>query len=123
MQPIAIRLLGAAAPKTDEGTIVGNANAAPATAAEPFKNSLRLTVFELVILLLFIGSFLPFCFALSSIKLFNSQAAKCKLVTVPAKADIAFLIFHARMLGQDCVGDLQLGDIRIDDRCAVELYS
>jgi hypothetical protein len=52
-------LLGAAAPKTDEGTIVGHANAAPATAAEPFKNSLRLTLFDLAILLSFIMSFLP----------------------------------------------------------------
>jgi hypothetical protein len=52
-------LLGAAVPKTDEGTIVGHANAAPATAVEPFKNSLRLTLFDPAILLFLIVSFLP----------------------------------------------------------------
>jgi hypothetical protein len=52
-------LLGAAAPKTDEGTIVGHANAAPATTAEPFKNFLRVMLFDLAILLFFIMSFLP----------------------------------------------------------------
>ena len=40
MHPIAIRSLGALAPKTDDGTIVAPQNAAPA-AAEPFKNALR----------------------------------------------------------------------------------
>jgi hypothetical protein len=34
MQPIVMRLLGALAPKTDEGTITGQANAIPVTAAE-----------------------------------------------------------------------------------------
>lgn len=45
MNPIVTRLLGATAPSrpnTDEGTMVGKATDAPATAAAPFKNSRRL---------------------------------------------------------------------------------
>jgi hypothetical protein len=53
-----MRLLGAPAPNTDEGTIIGHAMAVPATAAEPFKKSLRLTVAAHLLRLLFIASFL-----------------------------------------------------------------
>jgi len=49
-----MRLLGAAAPNTEEGTIVGHAIAVPAATAEPFKNSRRLIVFAFLVLLLFI---------------------------------------------------------------------
>jgi hypothetical protein len=53
-----MRLLGAADPNTEEGTIAGEAIAAPATATEPFKNSLRLTLATRLLRLLFIASFL-----------------------------------------------------------------
>ncbi|MBA7680239.1 hypothetical protein ES703_88550 [subsurface metagenome] len=49
-----MRLLGAAAPNTEEGTIVGHAIAVPAATAELFKNSLRVTIFAFSVLLLFI---------------------------------------------------------------------
>jgi hypothetical protein len=49
-----MRLLGAAAPNTEEGTIVGHANTAPVATAEPFKNSLRATIFAFLALLLLI---------------------------------------------------------------------
>jgi hypothetical protein len=57
MQPTVTQLLGALTPNTDEGTMVGNAIAAPA-AAVPFKNSLRLTVCALSALLSVITRFL-----------------------------------------------------------------
>jgi hypothetical protein len=50
-----MRLLGAPAPNTEEGTICGHAMAAPATAAL-FKKSLRLTVTARLLRLLFIVS-------------------------------------------------------------------
>jgi len=50
-----MRLLGAPAPNTEEGTIAGHAIAAPA-AAEPFKNSLRLTLAVSLLRLFFIAS-------------------------------------------------------------------
>jgi hypothetical protein len=55
-----MRLLGVPAPNTEEGTIAGHAIAAPATAAEFFKNSLRLTVAAFLLRLFFIVSFLLF---------------------------------------------------------------
>jgi hypothetical protein len=51
-----MRLLGAPAPNTEEGTIAGHAIAAPAATAEFFKNSLRLTVAATLPRLLFIES-------------------------------------------------------------------
>src|SRR4030043_175482 len=51
MQPSVMRLLGASAPNTDEGTIVGQTIAAPAARAEPFRKSLRVTFVVLLILL------------------------------------------------------------------------
>jgi hypothetical protein len=54
MLPIVMRLLGAAAPNTEEGTIVGHAIADPAATAEPFRNSRRLIVFAFLVLLLLI---------------------------------------------------------------------
>ena len=41
---------------TEDGTMIGNAKAAPAATAEPFKNSLRLTVVTFLVLLLLIRS-------------------------------------------------------------------
>ena len=41
MKPSVIRLLGALAPNTDDGTIIGTAKAAPATPADRFRNIRR----------------------------------------------------------------------------------
>jgi hypothetical protein len=54
MLPMVMRLLGAAAPKTEEGMTLGHAKAAPAATAKLFKNSLRVTIFAFLALLLFI---------------------------------------------------------------------
>jgi len=51
-----MRLLGASAPNTDEGTIVGKVTAAPAAKAELFKKFRRLSVNVLLLVLLFIVS-------------------------------------------------------------------
>ena len=54
-----MRLLGAFAPNTEEGTIIGQA-INPAATAELFKNCRRVTVFAFLVLLLFIVfPFLP----------------------------------------------------------------
>ena len=42
MHPIVIRSDGAAAPNTEDGTMLGIANAAPAATADPRKNCRRL---------------------------------------------------------------------------------
>jgi hypothetical protein len=60
MQPMVMRLLGAFAPNTEEGTIAGKAIAAPAATAEPFKNCRRVTVITFLLLLQFIV--FSFCF-------------------------------------------------------------
>jgi hypothetical protein len=86
-----MRLLGDPAPNTEEGTITGHAIAAPATAAELFKNSLRLTVAAFLLLLFVIVSVLFFEYVVSLLKSLYSQAAKCRLVTVSTKGDIIFL--------------------------------
>jgi hypothetical protein len=51
MQPIVIRLLGASAPKTDEGTIAGKPIATE-VATERVKNSLRLRSLAFMLFLL-----------------------------------------------------------------------
>jgi len=63
-----MRLLGALAPNTEEGTIVGQA-ITPAATAELFKNSLRVIVFAFLLLLLFIVS----SFLLYEKSLFTNQ--------------------------------------------------
>jgi hypothetical protein len=61
MQPIVMRLLGAPAPKTDEGTIAGRPTATDAAAAaEPLRNSRRVTICAFFAALLVIVS--PFSF-------------------------------------------------------------
>jgi hypothetical protein len=47
MLPMVIRLLGALAPKTEEGTIIGAKATAVAATEEPFKNSRRLMLLAL----------------------------------------------------------------------------
>jgi hypothetical protein len=51
-----MRLLGAPAPNTEEGTIAGHTIAAPADTAETFKKSLRLTSIARLLRLFFIVS-------------------------------------------------------------------
>jgi hypothetical protein len=64
-----MRLLGAFAPKTEEGTIVGKAITAPAATAEFFKNCRRVNIIAFLLLLLFIVS----SFLLYEKSLFTNQ--------------------------------------------------
>jgi hypothetical protein len=64
-----MRLLGAFAPNTEEGTIVGQTTAAPAVTAEFFKNCRRVNIIAFSLLLLFVVS----SFLLYEKSLFTNQ--------------------------------------------------